>query len=331
MRAHHVESGAVGSGIYLLACLVLTAVPGFPKTPQSSPQKDNEKHPYKISVNVDLVVLPVTVRDRRGNAVPGLTQEDFQVYEDGVPQKVQYFGHEDVPVTVGLVVDNSGSMRPKRPEVVNAGLAFARSSNPQDQIFVVNFNEHVWMGLPKGLPFTSSISQLDAALWGNMVSGRTALYDAIAAALTHLKLGDRDKKVLVVISDGGDNASLQSLNEVMAMAGHSNAIMFMIGIFDENDIDRNPGVLKQFAKATGGQAFLPESATQLAPIAEQVAKDIRHQYTLAYLPTNRTRDGKYRSIRVTAAAPGHRNLLVQTRAGYYAPSAPTVAPPPGTS
>ena len=186
-------------------------------------------------------------------------------------------------------------------------------------------------GTTQGLPFTSSINQLDAALWGNMVTGRTALYDAIAAALTHLKLGDRAKKVLIVISDGGDNASRHSLKEVMAMAGHSNAIMYMIGIFDENDIDRNPRVLKQFAKATGGQAFLPESAAQLTPIAEQVAKDIRHQYTLAYLPTNRNRDGKYRSIRVTAAARGHRNLMVQTRAGYYSPSTPTVGPPPGTS
>ncbi len=318
----------MGKGIWLLGAAALTAV-SFLGSWQGSAQTDDEKQSYTISVNVDLVVLPVTVRDRKGRVVPGLSEKDFRVYEDGLPQSIHYFGHEDVPVTAGLVVDNSGSMGPKRTEVIDAGLAFARSSNPQDQIFVVDFNEHVWMGLPAGLPFTSSISQLDAALSGMIVSGRTALYDAVDDALTHLKLGHRDKKVLLVISDGGDNASLHTRKEVMAMADHSNAIVYTIGIFDENDRDRNPGVLKQLAKATGGEAFLPESVAQLAGICEQIATDIRQQYTIAYFPTNRRQDGTYRSIRVTADAPGYRNLLVETRAGYYAPSLAAATPPGG--
>lgn len=329
--AYHKGSGAVAIGICVGSWVALATAPVFLKSWQRAPEADDGKRSYAIGVNVDLVVLQATVRDPKRRVVPGLSEEDFRVYEDGVPQRIQYFSHEDVPVTVGLVVDNSGSMSSKRPEVVVAGLAFARSSNPQDEIFVVDFNERVWMGLPEGLPFTSSINQLDAALSGNIANGRTALYDAIATALAHLKLGHPDKKVLLVISDGGDNASRHSLRDIMTMAGHSNAIIYTIGIFDQDDTDRDPRVLKQLAKATGGGAFLPESRTQLAGICEQIAKAIRNQYTIAYLPTNKMLDGSYRSIRLTAVTPAHRGLIVQTRTGYYAPSSAGVAIPAGAN
>ena len=155
------------------------------------------------------------------------------------------------------MVDNSGTMRPKRPEVIAAALAFARSSNPEDQMFVVHFNENVSFGLPDNMPFTDKVDQLELALSRIAADGMTALYDAVAAALDHLKQGNRDKKVLIVISDGGDNASKQKLDQIMAMAGQSDAIIYTIGIFDANDPDRNPRALKQLAKATGGEAFLP--------------------------------------------------------------------------
>src|SRR3954468_1371350 len=181
---------------------------------------------YTLHVNVGEVVLHATVRNRRGTPVAGLTANDFQVFEDRVPQPITHFSHEDIPVTVGLVIDNSGSMRRKRAEVIAAALAFARSSNPQDQMFVVNFNEHVRFGLPDNKLFTDQVPELAVALSTIITSGQTALYDAVAAALEHLKKGDRDKKVLIVISDGGDNASRHSLAQIMAMTQHADALVY---------------------------------------------------------------------------------------------------------
>jgi Ca-activated chloride channel homolog len=282
-----------------------------------SHQGDN----YTIRVNADLVVLHATVEDRKGAPVSGLVKNDFQIYEDGVPQQIKYFGHEDIPVTVGLVIDNSGSMGPKRADVIAAALAFARSSNPQDQIFVVNFNEKISFALPDDIPFTDNVAQLEVALSKIAPNGETALYDALAAGLEHLKKGARDKKVLIVISDGGDNASKHNLAQIMAMAAHADVIIYTIGIFGEEDPDRNPRVLKQLAKDTGGEAFFPESLKDVVPICEQIAHDIRTQYTIAYVPTNRKLDGSYRVIQVKASAPSHGRLFVRTRTGYDAPSA----------
>jgi len=273
-----------------------------------------------------MVVLHATVRNRKGALVSGLSKGDFQVYEDGVLQQVESFIHEDIPVTVGLVIDNSGSMRPKRPEVISAVLAFARSSNAEDQMFVVSFNENVSFGLPDDTPFTDQESQLQAALSKIAADGMTALYDAVAAALEHLKKGNRDKKVLIVISDGGDNASQHNRAQIMAMASQSDAIIYTIGVFDENDPDRNPRALKQLAQATGGEAFLPGSVKEIFPICRQIARDIRNQYTIIYRPTNGKQDGTYRVIQVHAGTPGRERLLVRTRAGYYAPLIPEPAP-----
>jgi Ca-activated chloride channel homolog len=283
--------------------------------------------PYKISVNVSSVVLHATVMNHNGSAVSGLGQDDFQVYEDGVAQPIQYFSHADIPVTVGLVLDNSGSMHPNRDEVIAAGVAFARSSNPQDQMFVVNFNEFVSLGLPADTPFTDQTGQLQVALSRFHADGETALYDAIVAALDHLKLGNRDKKVLIVVSDGGDNSSKYKLGQVLALAGHSGAIVYTIDIHVDEDLDRNPGALRQLAKATGGQSFAVESLPEVVPICERIAHDIREQYTLAYSPLNLKQDGAYRVILVKARAHGHGSLSVITRAGYYSPIPPPSSRP----
>ncbi|NDQ55512.1 MAG: VWA domain-containing protein [Acidipila sp.] len=271
---------------------------------------------YKLKVNVDMVVLSATVLNHSGAPVSGLVKEDFQVYEDGVLQQITHFSHEDVPVTVGLVVDNSRSMRPKREDVVLAAVAFARSSNPKDQMFVVNFNEYVSFGLPADLPFTDKPGQLQVALSSVRADGKTALYDAVAAALEHLKKGTRDKKVLIVVSDGGDNASQHKLDQVMALANQSDAMIYTLGIFDDEDLDKNPGVLKRIAKATGGETFLPKLLNEVSPICERIAHDIRSQYTIAYVPTNRSQDAKYRNIQVKATGAGQGKLSVRTRAGY---------------
>jgi Ca-activated chloride channel homolog len=292
-----------------------------------SPPPSRPGDEYTIKTNVDLVVLRATAQDRRNTLVSGLNQNNFQVYEGGILQSIKYFSHEDVPVTVGLVVDNSGSMKPKRQDVIAAALAFARSSNPQDEMFVVNFNERVSFGLPGNIAFTDQVAQLQVALSRVAADGETALYDAIAVALDRLKKGNRDKKVLIVVSDGGDNASKHTLAEIMALAGQPNAIIYTIGVFDDQDADRNPGVLKRLAKETGGESFLPESLANVTPVCERIARDIRNQYTIAYIPTNRKRDGTYRVIQVKASAPGYGRLSVRTRTGYFAPSAlaPTAA------
>jgi VWFA-related protein len=193
-------------------------------------------------------------------------------------------------------------------------------------MFVVNFNELVSLGLPADTPFTDQAAQLEVALSRIAADGETALYDAVAAALEHLKKGNQDKKVLIVISDGGDNASKHNLAQIMAMAGHPDAIIYTIGLFIAEDPDRNPGVLKRLAKDTGGEAFLPESVGEVLPICQRIARDIRNQYTIAYAPANRKQDGTYRVIQVKANAPGHGRLVVRTRAGYYAPSKPQPLP-----
>ena len=304
--------------------LVVLCSSSLSQAPSASQERPDA--PYRIKVNSNLVVLHATALDHKGMLVSGLDQENFQVYEDGALQQIKYFSHEDIPVTVGLVIDNSGSMGKKRAEVIAAALAFARSSNPQDQMFVVNFNEHVRFALPGDASFTGQVPELEVALSRIITNGRTALYDAVAAALEHLKKGDRDKKVLIIISDGGDNASKHTLAQIMSMAQHSDAIIYTIGLFEEEDEDRNPHVLTQFAKDTGGDVFLPQSLKEAVPICERIARDIRNQYTIAYVPANKKRDGAYRAIQVRASVPGRGHLLVRTRGGYRAPSTPQSSP-----
>lgn len=315
------EHFATWLGVLFVVIAVTNSV--RPQEPSPTPSRPGDE--YTIRVDVEMVILHATAQDHKHALVSGLDKDNFQVYEDGVLQPIKNFSHEDIPVTVGLVIDNSGSMGPKRTDVIAAALAFARSSNPQDQIFVVNFNERVSFGLPDNTPFTDQVAQLEVALSRIRAQGETALYDALAAALEHLRMGNRDKKVLIIISDGGDNASKHKLTEIVTMVGQPDAIIYTIGIFDEQDPDRNPVMLKRLAKDTGGEAFLPESLKDVAPICEKIAHDIRNQYTISYAPTNRKRDGTYRIIEVRASAPGRGRLSVRTRTGYFAPSAPPSA------
>jgi Ca-activated chloride channel homolog len=243
------------------------------------------------------------------------------VFEDGRTQPIRLFRHEDTPVTVGLLIDHSGSMREKLEEVTAGARAFVRSSNSRDQMFVVNFNETVSQGLPQGLRFSDSVEQLGAAVWGRPAVGTTALYDAIVEGLTRLREGSRDKKVLIVISDGGDNASKAPLDRVIKMAEQSNAMVYTIGIFDPDDPDGKPGVLRRLAHETGGQAFFPSEITETVEICERIARDIRDQYTIGYSSTSEKRDGTYHKIRLTARSKTGGKLAVRTRAGYSAADA----------
>jgi VWFA-related protein len=319
---NHVEKMRAFAQCLLISLLVVTLKPDLIRCQEPHPPSNSQADVYTLQIRANLVILSATVQDRHHALVSGLGQDDFQIYEDGVLQPIKYFSHEDIPITVGILVDNSASMGPKRKDVIAAAMAFARISNPQDQMFVVNFNDHVTFALPASIPFTGERDRLQQALSGIRATGQTALYDGIAAGLDHLNHGNRDKHVLILISDGGDSASHYSLAQVTEIAKKSSAIIYAIGIFDEQDADQNPGVLNRFAKETGGKAYFPQSSGDLASICEEIAHDIRNQYTLAYIPTFAMQENRYRAIRVKASAHGHGLLFVRTRAGYSEPSVP---------
>lgn len=274
-----------------------------------------QTEPYQISVNVDLVVVHATVRDRRGAAVSHLTEKNFEVFEDGVRQSIRLFRHEDLPVTIGLVIDHSGSMRHKIADVMAAAQTFARASNSEDQMFVVNFNEVPRHGLPPEALFTNRPAELENAIASMPVTGQTALYDAIVLALERLESSNREKKALIVISDGGDNASRHTLARALQLAERSNALVYTVGIYENDAPDRNPEVLRKFAVSTGAEAYFPAEIKDVVEVCERIARDIRNQYTLGYLSTNQTEDRvggrQYRRIRVVA-----NGYAVRARPGY---------------
>ena len=299
-----------------------------PPAPTPPPQ-DIPQGAYKIKSQVSLVVLHVSVLNDRSVFVPGLMEENFRVLEDKVEQKVSVFKQEDVPVSFGLVVDNSGSMRDKRPQVNAAALTFVKTSNPQDEGFVVNFNDDYYLDTEHD--FTSDLAEMRSALERIDARGSTALYDAVIGSLDHLKKGTRDKKVLLVVTDGEDNASRHSLENVVEQAQRADAVIYAVGVFSDDDMKHNHRAMKKartalsdLANATGGLAFFPETADDTESICTQIAHDIRNQYTLAYYPTNTARDGSFRAVSVLVSPPRNTGkLTVRTRTGYYASRAPS--------
>jgi Ca-activated chloride channel family protein len=270
---------------------------------------------YTISDNVDLVLLDASVKDARGRYVTGLSKQDFQVFEDGHPRLVTQFASVDTSVTVGLVVDNSGSMRLKRPEVVLAGLAFAKQSNPNDQFFVINFNNSVYRGLPTQTMFTDKLQTLRAALYYGEPTGQTALYDAVAYALRHLEYSHQEKRTLIVVSDGGDNVSTATFPVLMQLIEASRATIYTVGLYDSQDRDLNPTVLRKMANVSGGEFFEPEKLQDVIPVFTNISKDIRNCYTIGYVPDETNDKRTVRSVRVLARQNG-RKLMVHTRTAY---------------
>jgi Ca-activated chloride channel homolog len=291
---------------------------------------------FQIKHEVALVVLRATVVDKKGRMINDLTQSDFKVFENSVPQKLSVFSHADVPVTMGIVIDDSGSMKEKRPAVNAAALAFVQTSNPQDQVFVVNFNDVAYIDTPGD--FASNMEDLRSALQKIDSRGGTALYDAVYTSLDHLRLGNRDKKVLLVITDGVDNESRYSLDELLKYAQESNASIYTIGLLGGEDNSRGlfkisghgdrraAKALEEIAHDTGGEVYFPKSLDEVQETCGQIAHDIRNQYTLGYYPTDKAADGTFRAVRVEAFQHGtHRKLIVRTRPGYYAPRSETLA------
>jgi VWFA-related protein len=305
------------SALFLLG-LLLTLAPlpgGHARAEDASfPPQDQGR----IRADVNLVVLHATVVDERGRFVPDLKEQNFRVLEDRVEQKLALFKREDIPVTLGLVIDNSGSMRDKRDKVNAAALTFVKTSSRDDEVFVVNFNDDYFLDLPTDI--TSSIDELKEALERIDSRGSTALYDAIIGSVDHIKKGSRDKKVLLVITDGEDNTSRANLERTILEVQRSDAVIYTVGILGkEKGAKRARRALQALSQATGGLAFFPEAVGDVEAICTQIAHDIRNQYTLAYYPTNTRKDGTFRNVQVEVIPPrGRGKLSVRTRTGYYA-------------
>src|SRR5579862_1438608 len=280
---------------------------------QSAQGEDNGVFVFKKEV--EEVVLHATVVDDKNHMVMDLDKSAFTVFENNQPQTLTSFRREDIPVAMGIVIDNSGSMREKRDKVNKAALNLVRASNPQDQVFVVNFNDEYYLDQP----FTGKINLLREALEKVEARGGTALYDAVVASAEYMKKNARlQKKVLFVVTDGEDNASRETMEEAIKHVQEENGpTVYAIGILGEEKARRARRALETMAQATGGIAFLPKTLDEVDNISNTVARDIRSQYTIGYKPTTPKSVGGYRAIHVVAKAKGYKQLNVRTRSGYY--------------
>jgi Ca-activated chloride channel homolog len=271
-----------------------------------------------ISVRTELVAVPVVVTDARGHQVSGLRQENFRVFEDGRPRPIAVFHHGDVPITLGLIVDRSQSIRPKSSELRIAVSTLLRSSRPDDELFAVAFNEGASFALPPARPFTDDAKDLEALLTAVPAEGRTALYDGVAEGLQHLELGHAGKHALIVVSDGGDNISRRTYAEVLALARRTDAVIYAIGLLGTPPVeeDEDAGLLERLCKDTGGAAHFPRSPAEIIAMATDIARDLREQYTIGFMPAERTDARAFRKIDVKVTAAGSGRVHVRTRAGY---------------
>jgi Ca-activated chloride channel homolog len=287
----------------------------------SAQEPDAKAH---FSTQSELVVLHVAVKDRKGSYVGGLGQDSFRVLEDRRPQEISFFNNQDAPVTVGLLIDSSGSMAPNRNLVIAASMAFSKAMNPQDEFFVLGFNEYIHTPLPPDKPFTNSEPTLRVALVQAIKArGQTAIYNAVNSGLEYVQKGGFERQVLIVVSDGGDNASTTTRAQVLANAQASNAVIYTIALVDPMDPEADPGFLSQLAESTGGVAFKPKNAADIEDILQRVARDIRNMYTIGYVPSpaaaaRRTRKDELRRVAVDVRLPTGQKLAVRTRRAYLA-------------
>jgi VWFA-related protein len=286
--------------------------------PQSKPDPNlNDQGIFVFKKDVDEVLLHATVQDDKSHLVTTLDRSAFTVFEDGKQQNIISFRHEDIPVAMGIVIDNSGSMREKRNKVNQAALNLVRSSNPRDEVFVVNFNDEYYLDQD----FTNDLLKLKEALEKIDARGGTALYDAVVASAEQLRRNSRlDKKVLFVVTDGEDNASNETLEQAVKHLQEENGpSVYAIGILgDEEHPKRAKRALDVMAQRTGGIAFFPKTLDEVDEISKTVARDIRNQYSIGYKPTKPRSEGGFRTVHVDAKAKGHGKMTVRTKSGYYA-------------
>ncbi len=270
-----------------------------------------------FSVRTEMVVLPVTVTDTRGESVAGLTAVDFRVYDDGRLQPITLFRSGEVALTVGLIVDHSQSMRSKLPAVNGAIAAFAEAGRADDELFVVGFNDRALLHpLPDGTPFTSDAAALSAALDAATPAGMTALYDAVALGLRHLPAGRSDRKALIVVTDGGDNASQLKYSQVRELARASEAVIYGVGLTGAQSQEENPEALKRLCRDSGGVAHFPTTQADISKAVRDIARDLRTQYTIGFAPAANSARHGFRSVKVAVVSPVGAKFRVRTRAGY---------------
>jgi VWFA-related protein len=270
--------------------------------------------PPVFKAESDLVVLHVNVFNGRSDAVPDLPQSAFQVFDDGQQQPITFFSSADVPVAVGLVVDNSTSMLTRRGMVLAGGKAFADSSHPDDEVFTVVFNEHVRDTLPNGAEFTQSHAMVEASLVRYPPGGMTAVYDAVIAGLDHLQKAKLQKKVLVVLTDGEDNASTHSKQDMLHRASRSDALIYTIFTGSIASTRGDRGVLKRLAEISGGVAYAPGDEADVVATFKRIAQNIRRGYSIGFVPAHA--DSEYHRVKVLVHAPGFTHLAVRVRDGY---------------
>ena len=282
----------------------------------ASPVCAQEQSGATFSADTRLVVLHATVVDKGGKLVTDLPRAAFHVFEDGADQTLKLFRREDVPVSLGIVIDNSGSMREKRKKVEDAAMALVKASNPQDEVSIVNFNDEAYLDVP----MTNEIKKLEEGVGRIDSRGGTAMRDAIDLSMEYLKSkARRDKKVIVVVTDGNDNASEITLEKLIQKAQQREALIYTLGLLDEEEhreAKRAKRALDALATATGGVAYYPKAVSDVGAFTLQVAHDIRNQYTLGYTSSNAALDGSYRQVKVVVDARNHPT--VRTRTGYYA-------------
>ena len=302
-----VRTRPVVSGI-LLGGLVFTA-----------PLPGGQAEQTTFKSDTDLVVLHVNVFDRSDDAVPNLPREAFRVFEEDAPQDVTLFSGADVPVAVGLILDSSSSMISREQMVFVGGTAFARSSHPEDELFTIHFNEMVQFGLPQTLQFTGNQNVLRSGLMRYKAGGRTALYDAVIAGLDHLELSTNQKRVLVVLSDGKDNASRHSEDDMLDRVRASNAIVYTVSNARPGDgTDSDPKILRKLAQVSGGAAHFPDSDKDVIESLDEIGSNVRRGYMIGYVSTNTAHDEAFRRVKVTVTVPGRARVRVRSRDGYFA-------------
>ena len=286
----------------------------------------------RFSTRVEQVVVYVSVYDQNSALVSGLPQEDFALYEDGIEQELTSFAQSDVPSTIGLVIDTSGSMRSKMRDVEKAVGLFLDQSNPQNQLFFIRFDDEV--ELEEG--FTYEVEDIRDALANVIVKGGTALFDAIYLGVDHAQDGDEPKKVVVVFTDGEDKDSYYTHDELLAQVREMDTQIFVIAFLDEtlsngkgffgifkSEREKVQEQISAVAEVTGGQAFFPDDVDQLSPVFEAIAHELKNQYRLAYISSNPRRDGSWREIEVKVREAREKGYRVRARKGYYTPTETT--------
>jgi Ca-activated chloride channel family protein len=305
-----------------LLAVMLPAAAGAQTAPSS--QTAPEVGGFIFRAETRLVVLHASVVDRDKHFVTNLTRDAFKVYENNVEQALRVFRREDVPVSIGLVIDNSGSMRDRRERVNSAALTFVKTSNPEDEVFIVNFNDESFLDQD----FTNSQDLLQDALKKVDQRGGTAFYDALSMSMDHVKeKGKKDKKVILLITDGEDNASQMTLERLLRKVQESDVAVFTVGLLNQEErraARRTQRALTALAETSGGAAFFPKDASEVDEIARRIALDIRNQYILGYTPTNEAQDGTFRQVKVQLVGTP-RSYSVRTRTGYYARSSSSSA------